>query len=162
MASKTYIKYGLSLIFILAITAVVFAQNTTPNDSLLLAPNLQQISLKQKPSSFASSYTYDPKLNLYFYNVKVGEINAEQPLVLTPSEFRARVVAEKTRAYVRQKQQALAGLVTDEDTQKDLLPDYYVNSKFFEKIFGSNEINIRPQGSASIDLGLRLFSRSIV
>jgi len=155
MASKTYIKYGLSLIFILAITAVVFAQNTTPNDSLLLAPNLQQISIKQKPSSFASSYTYDPKLNLYFYNVKVGEINAEQPLVLTPSEFRARVVAEKTRAYVRQKQQALAGLVTDEDTQKDLLPDYYVNSKFFEKIFGSNEINIRPQGSASIDLGLR-------
>ena len=155
MASKTYIKYGLSLIFILAITAVVFAQNTTPNDSLLLAPNLQQISIKQKPSSFASSYTYDPKLNLYFYNVKVGEINAEQPLVLTPSEFRERVVAEKTRAYIRQKQQALAGLVADEDTQKDLLPDYYVNSKFFEKIFGSNEINIRPQGSASIDLGLR-------
>lgn len=155
MKIKSYLKYILFLVFILAMTTTVFAQNTASNDSLVLAPNLKQISLKQKPSSFGSSYTYDPKLNLYFYNVKVGEINAEQPLVLTPNEYRRRVVAEKTRAYLRDKQQALAGLVDDENTQEDLLPDYYVNSKFFEKIFGSNEINIRPQGSASIDLGLR-------
>ena len=148
-------KGGLFCVLILAITTSVFGQNSTTKDSLLLAPNLQQIALKQKPASFATSYTYDPKLNLYFYNVKVGEINAEQPLVLTPSEYRKRVVAEKSRDYIRKKQQALAGLVDDEETQNDLLPDYYVNSKFFESIFGSNEINIRPQGSASIDLGLR-------
>ncbi len=155
MNIKACLKYGLFLALISAMTTTAFAQNTTSNDSLVLAPNLQQISLKQKPSSFDSSYTYDPKLNLYFYNVKVGEINVNQPLVLTPNEYRRRVVAEKTRSYLRNKQQALAGLVDDEDTQQDLLPDYYVNSKFFEKIFGSNEINIRPQGSASIDLGLR-------
>ena len=148
-------KGGLFFVLILAMTSTVFAQNLTSKDSLLLAPNLQQIALKQKPTSFAASYTYDPKLNLYFYNVKVGEINAEQPLVLTPNEYRKRVVAEKTRTYFREKQQALAGLVDDAETQDDLLPDYYVNSKFFESIFGSNEINIRPQGSASIDLGLR-------
>ena len=35
------------------------------------------------------------------------------------------------------------------------MPDYYVNSKLFVSIFGSNEIDIRPQGSASIDLGVR-------
>ena len=140
--------------FILAITTTVFAQNPTTKDSLLLAPNLQKIALKQKPTSFAASYTYDPKLNLYFYNVKVGKINAEQPLALTPNEYRERVMAEKTRAYFVEKQQALAGLVEDEEIQDDLLPDYYVNSKFFESVFGSNEINIRPQGSASIDLGL--------
>ena len=147
-------KRSLLVMFILAITTTVFAQNPTTKDSLLLAPNLQKIALKQKPTSFAASYTYDPKLNLYFYNVKVGKINAEQPLALTPNEYRERVMAEKTRAYFVEKQQALAGLVEDEEIQDDLLPDYYVNSKFFESVFGSNEINIRPQGSASIDLGL--------
>jgi len=156
MNGNTYTKKGLFFVLVWAATAsYLFSQNTATQDSLILAKNLQQIALKQKPASFASSYSYDPKLNLYFYNVKVGEVNAEQPLVLTPDQYRERVIAEKTRAYVREKQQALAGLVDDEEAQQDLLPDYYVNNKFFETIFGSNEINIRPQGSASIDLGIR-------
>ena len=56
----------------------VYAQNNTASavDSLVLAQNLKQISLKNKPSTFATSYTFDPKLNLYFYNVKVGNIDA--------------------------------------------------------------------------------------
>jgi cell surface protein SprA len=156
MNGNTSTKKGLFFVLVWAVaSSYLFGQNPASQDSLLLAQNLQHISLKQKPSSFVTSYSYDPKLNLYFYNVKVGEINAEQPLVLTPAQYRKRVMAEQTRAYAREKQQALAGLVDDEETQQDLLPDYYVNSKFFEKIFGSNEINIRPQGSASIDLGLR-------
>ena len=157
MGSKTNKKLGLLVLLCTFFAVDVFGQNTpnTAVDSLVLAQNLQQISIKNKPASFATSYTYDPKLNLYFYNVKVGSIDAERPLALTPEEYRQRVFAEKSRAYVREKQQALAGIVEDEDTQLDQLPDYYVNSKFFETIFGSNEIDIRPQGSASIDLGLR-------
>jgi len=155
MNYRTYTKKGLFIMLVWAAAgSYLFCQNSV-QDSLVLAQNLQQIALKQKPTSFASSYTYDPKLNLYFYNVKVGKIDAEQPLVLTPDQYHKRVMAEKTRTYVREKQQALAGIVDDEETQQDLLPDYYVNNKFFETVFGSNEINIRPQGSASIDLGIR-------
>ena len=135
----------------------LYAQNktTVPTDSLVLAQNLKKISLKNKPSSFAASYTFDPKLNLYFYNVKVGRIDTQKPLALTPDEYRRRVFAEKSRAYMREKQEAIAGINEDDETQEDQLPDYYVNSKLFESIFGSNEIDIRPQGSASIDLGIR-------
>ncbi len=43
----------------------------------------------------------------------------------------------------------------DNEAQKDLLPELYVNSKFFSSIFGSNEIDVRPQGSIGIDLGVR-------
>lgn len=151
-------KLNAFTLFLCVITApLLFAQTntSTTSDSLLLAQNLKQITTKQKPASFASSYTFDPKLNLYFYNVKVGEIDAEKPLALTPDEYRQRVFAEKSREYIREKQQALAGITKDADSQQDLLPDYYVNSKFFETIFGSNEINIRPQGSAAVDLGIR-------
>ena len=151
-------KTELLLVLICALFSVgLYGQNNTANanDTLVLAQNLKQISLKNKPSAFAKSYTFDPKLNLYFYNVKVGSIDAEKPLVLTPSEYQRRVFSEKTRAYIREKQEAIAGINEDEDAQEDQLPDYYVNSKLFESIFGSNEIDIRPQGSASIYLGIR-------
>ncbi len=38
------------------------------------------------------------------------------------------------------------------ETQKNLLPEVYVNSKFFQSVFGSNVIDIVPQGSVGIDL----------
>lgn len=143
------------LVWVITSSTLYAQSNSSTQDSLVVAQNLKQIAQKQKPTSFATSYTYDPKLNMYFYNVKVGQIDAEKPLVLTPEQYSKRVLAEKSRAYIREKQAALAGINQDEDSQKDLIPDYYVNSKFFEAIFGSNEINIRPQGSASIDLGVR-------
>ena len=93
-------KLNAFTLFLCVITApLLFAQTntSTTSDSLLLAQNLKQITTKQKPASFASSYTFDPKLNLYFYNVKVGEIDAEKPLALTPDEYRQRVFAEKSR-----------------------------------------------------------------
>ena len=158
MRTITNQKAGLLLVLISALFSVgLYGQNNTTNaaDSLVLAQNLKQISLKNKPSAFATSYTFDPKLNLYFYNVKVGNIDAEKPLVLTPDEYQRRVFSEKSRAYIREKQEAIAGISGDEETQEDQLPDYYVNSKLFVSIFGSNEIDIRPQGSASIDLGVR-------
>ena len=44
------------------------------NDSLQLSPAIQNLALKNLPSSFVEEYTYDPTLNLYIYTVKVGEI----------------------------------------------------------------------------------------
>ena len=38
--------------------------------------------------------------------------------------------------------------------KKNLLPGFYVNSNFFESIFGGDTIEIIPQGSVEIDLGL--------
>ena len=60
------------------------------------------------------------------------------------------------KSYFQQKV-TLIGENKEEDNaaQKDLLPELYVNSKFFSSIFGSNQIDVRPQGSIGIDLGLR-------
>ena len=81
MRTITNQKAGLLLVLISALFSVgLYGQNNTTNaaDSLVLAQNLKQISLKNKPSAFATSYTFDPKLNLYFYNVKVGTIDLFQ------------------------------------------------------------------------------------
>ena len=62
---------------------------------------------------------------------------------------------EESKKYIIKKQKALSGITDDNKLQKELLPNYYIKSDLFESIFGSNEINIKPQGSASIDLGIR-------
>ncbi|HCK06363.1 MAG TPA: cell surface protein SprA, partial [Flavobacteriaceae bacterium] len=41
-----------------------------------------------------------------------------------------------------------------EEAQRNLLPTFYVNSNFFESVFGGNTIEIIPQGSVEMDLGL--------
>ena len=41
-----------------------------------------------------------------------------------------------------------------EDTQKNLIPEVYVNSQIFESIFGGNTIQVVPQGSLEVDLGV--------
>ena len=52
--------------------------------------------------------------------------------------FKSKVAAEKSK---------------NSSDKKDLLPTYYVNSKFFETIFGSNEIKITPTGNINLKLG---------
>jgi cell surface protein SprA len=64
------------------------------------------------------------------------------------------VLRESIRNYYKQKSKAIDGRGTDED-KKDLLPRYYVNSGFFETIFGSNTIDVKPTGSVEMDLGAR-------
>ena len=58
---------------------------------------LKEIYKKQNPSSFIGSYTYNPELNLYIYNVKVGDIDIESPLILTPDEFKSKMFLEESK-----------------------------------------------------------------
>ena len=53
---------------------------------------------------------------------------------------------EESKKYIIKKQKALSGITDDNKLQKELLPNYYIKSDLFESIFGSNEINIKPQG----------------
>ena len=55
-------------------------------------------------------------------------------------------------------------MLEDEDSDesekiKNLLPDLYLNSNFFETIFGGDEIELTPQGSISMDIGARYQKR---
>nr|WP_262899712.1 cell surface protein SprA [Winogradskyella alexanderae] len=111
------------------------------------------------PSSIVSKYTYDPILDRYIYTEKIGNFNTNYPLILTPEEFQKLVLQERLKEYYKQMADAAAGKKdgTEED-QKNLLPEFYVDSGLFETIFGGNSINVVPQGSVEVDLGV-LFSR---
>ncbi|TRO64230.1 cell surface protein SprA [Christiangramia sabulilitoris] len=151
--SKLYLPVYLSFLLILVFSVDSVAQET-PQDTTATGYVLGDISLPD-PESIVFKYEYDPILNRYFYNESLGEINLGLPLVLTPQEFEELVLQEEMRNYFKLKNDALSGRKEgSEDIQKDLLPDFYVNSNFFETIFGGSEINILPQGSVELDLGL--------
>jgi len=108
------------------------------------------------PPSIVEAYTYDAATDRYVYTNSVGGFNINYPVILTPKEYEELVTRESMRKYFRQKSDAIDGKKAgSEADKKDLLPRYYVNSSFFETIFGSNTIDVKPTGSVEMDLGLR-------
>ena len=93
-------------------------QGYAQNDSLQLSPAIQNLALKNLPSSFVEEYTYDPTLNLYIYTVKVGEIDINAPLTLTPEEYLDRMMRQEALDYMNDKQALLSGDVEDPEQQK--------------------------------------------
>ena len=117
--------------------------------------NTGKIEIKNPPS-VVSSYKYDPITDRYIYNSKVGDFNTTYPAILTPKEYEALVLKESMRKYFQDKANAIDGKKAGaEDAKKDLLPRYYINNNFFETVFGSNTIDVKPTGSAEMDLGMR-------
>ncbi len=127
-------------------------------DSVQTGYNVGQIKMPN-PNSVESKYTYDPVTDRYIYTEKIGEFNINYPVILTPDEYYALVARENLKGYYKEKIDAFDGKKEGaEDERKNLLPEFYVQSDFFETIFGSNVIEVVPQGSVEMDLGI-LFSK---
>lgn len=108
------------------------------------------------PKSVVEGYTYDPTSNRYIFTQTVDDFNINYPMILTPEQYQQLVLRETMRDYFQQKADAMEGKKEGAEQQKkDLLPRYYVNSGFFETIFGSNTIDLKPTGSVELDLGVR-------
>ncbi|MBU2927014.1 cell surface protein SprA [Winogradskyella psychrotolerans] len=152
-------RYLCILALTMLIGNTVFAQETeTEQDSTKTTFAFGKLNMPN-PNSIVSKYTYDPILDRYVYSEKIGNFNINYPLILTPEEFQKLVLEEKLKDYYKKMADAKAGQKEgSEEDQKNLLPEFYVNSGLFETIFGGNTINVIPQGSVEVDLGV-LFSK---
>ena len=141
------------LLFILGITfgsiTSLVAQDTTATGSSMgsmILPN---------PPSIQNMYSYDPITDRYIYTKTLGDFNITYPVILTPEEYRNLILKEQMKAYFKEKIDAVDGRKEGaEEAQKNLLPTFYVNSSFFESVFGGNTIEVIPQGSVEMDLGV--------
>jgi len=107
------------------------------------------------PTSIQNMYTYDPITDRYILTRMVGDFDISYPVILTAEEYRDLVQREQMKAYFKEKIDAADGRKEgSEEAQKNLLPTFYVNSSFFETIFGGNTIEVIPQGTVEMDLGL--------
>ena len=159
---KKYLKItrqNILLGTLLLLSLYSFSQVTpTPQDSTSTGFSMGNIYMPN-PSSIEAKYTYDPLTDRYIYTEMVGSFNIKYPIILTPEEFRELVLQENLKAYYKEKIDAFEGKKEGaEDNQKNLLPEFYVRSGLFETIFGGNTINVIPQGSVEMDLGV-LFTK---
>ncbi len=109
----------------------------------------------ENPESIVSKYTYDPKLDRYIYSETIGDYDISYPIILTPEQYLELVRKEEMKSYFKEKMDAFSGKKEgSEEARRNLLPNFYVNSSFFETIFGGNTIEVIPQGSVAMDLGV--------
>ncbi|HNQ27676.1 MAG TPA: cell surface protein SprA, partial [Aquaticitalea sp.] len=131
-----------------------FSQDPVQQDSTNTGYSMGTINMPN-PGSIVSKYTYDPISDRYIYTETIGNFNINYPIILTPAEYHKLVLQEQQRLYYKQKIDAAEGKKDGaEEQQKNLLPEFYVNSGFFETIFGGNTIEVIPQGSVEMDLGV--------
>ena len=143
------------LFFSFEVHAQIDPEEQDPVTDTIKGYNTGKIEIKDPPS-IVSAYTYDPVTDRYILNSKIADFNITYPLILTPKEYEALILKESMRKYFQDKASAIDGKKLGADqAKKDLLPRYYVNNSFFETVFGSNTIDVKPTGSAEMDLGVR-------
>ncbi len=152
------ITFKSTFLFILffASMAVSVAQETDEQevDSVKTGFDLGRIVL-ENPDSIVSKYIYDANLDRYIYNESVGEFDIGYPIILTPAQYYDLIRKEGIKSYFKEKSDAYSGKKEgSEEARKNLLPNFYVNNDFFQSVFGGNTIEVIPQGSVAMDLGV--------
>ena len=104
------------------------------------------------PSNIKSTVIYDPDKNEYVLYQRAGAFDIRTPVHMTPEEFRKY---EDRRAMQDYWQSRISG--DESGFRSTLIPQIEVGGAGFDKIFGSNTINIIPQGSAELIFGINIF-----
>ncbi len=97
------------------------------------------------PSNIQPDVEYDTEDNEYNISEKMGKLFYRNPSYLSFEEFVDQEFHNSTKDYWRQR-------ANEEDklNKKAFAPKITVNSPIFDRIFGGNTIDIRPQGSAEL------------
>jgi cell surface protein SprA len=103
------------------------------------------------PSNLKSSVLYDPDKNEYVIYQKVGALDYRPPVHMSPEEFRKYEYAREMRDYWQSR---ISG--DESGFRSTLIPQIEIGGAAFDKIFGSNVINIIPQGSAELIFGINI------
>ena len=103
----------------------------------------------RNPNNIKKEVIYNPKTNTYEFVTKVGNFEYRTPTTLDFEDYHKLEMKKSIEKYWQQNAQT-AGTFKG----KRLIPKLYIKGKAFEQIFGSNAIDIRPQGSAEISFGV--------
>lgn len=161
MKNKHINIFILYVVALLAATSVYSQTTTTQKDSISkdsipilkykFNPNQKGSLFLNTPSTY--SVVFDKKLNKYIVVEMLGDFKIGNPIFMSPEEYEKYRFKNDIKDYFKEKNDALSKKKGSKESQKNLLPKYYVNSKFFESIFGGNTVEVIPSGSLNIKLG---------
>ena len=104
----------------------------------------------KKPSNIHTVIEYDPVSGDYLISDKIGTLDYRLPTSMRRGEFLKSDLQESIDKYWRQRmaQNSL-------DQRSQLIPQFRFGGEAFTKVFGSNIVNIKPQGFVEMSLGVK-------
>ncbi|MBR6227392.1 MAG: cell surface protein SprA [Bacteroidales bacterium] len=104
------------------------------------------------PDNFSTEIIYDPVTGQYTFKRRVGQFYYDTPTTLTQSEYLEYQNRKGIQEYWKERRSQNARSTTNGNS---IIPPLYIGGKAFETIFGSNTIDIRPQGSVDLTFGFK-------
>jgi cell surface protein SprA len=101
------------------------------------------------PSNLSTEIEYDPESNQYYFKNKIGKLDYRNPTYMTFDEYQQFDLDRSIKQYWRERSMTSSSMARD-----GIIPSIYIGGQVFDKIFGSNTIDIRPQGSAELSFGV--------
>ncbi len=104
-----------------------------------------------KPSNIEKSVVYDPVTKEYHFTEKVGEFQIRPSYSMNEEEYQQYAAKKSLENYWDLKSQG-----ESLETQSSFIPQLNIGGEAFDRVFGSNAINITPSGSAELIFGFNL------
>lgn len=159
-----FLKNNFSFIAIaFAVSFTSYAQNSKEKDSIGVAKDSLDLRYNFKSTQKGGLYLdnlaekeiiFDKVLNQYVIVEKIGNYYTRNPIYLSPTAYQKYRLKRDMRQYFKDKVSATNSKKKgSKEAQKDLLPTYYINNKFFKTIFGGTEVKVTPTGNLNLKLG---------
>ncbi|WP_171596877.1 cell surface protein SprA [Marinifilum caeruleilacunae] len=119
------------------------------NDNLEYGSQQQSPLYLKDPNNIQATIKYDPETGNYILVKTIGDMNYRRAITMSAEEYEAYVAENSIRDYwmQRSRNDGAGG-------NNELVPEMKFGGQFIDKIFGSNSIQIKPQGSAELTFGI--------
>ena len=104
------------------------------------------------PSNFTTEIIYDPLTRQYTFKRRIGDFYYDTPTTLTENEYFEYQNRKGIQEYWKDRRSQNARSTTNGSS---IIPPMFIGGKGFETIFGSNTVEIRPQGSVDLTFGIK-------
>jgi cell surface protein SprA len=105
----------------------------------------------KRPSNVKTEIQYDPVSGEYTFYEKIGSLNYRLPKSMSADDYLKFDVEQSIKDYWRQQRQ-----IQDLENQGALAPRLTVGGEAFNRIFGGNSIDIKPQGYVEVSFGYQM------
>ena len=104
----------------------------------------------KKPSNIRTVVEYDPISGDYLISEKIGSLDYRLPTSMRRGEY---LKSDSRAAIDRYWRERMAQHSLDQKSQ--LIPQFRIGGAAFNKVFGSDIVNIKPQGYVEMALGIK-------
>ncbi len=121
------------------------------NDGLPFTPDDNSPLFGSDPDLISTEVEYDPQTGEYIFRRKVGDRDVRTPFAASFEDYLKYDFDNSMRNYWRQRARSESF-----ESFSTLIPKLHVGGEMFDRIFGGNTVDIRPQGAAELSFGLNI------